>query len=330
MFFNPISTLFGPAETFDQSNVPIFPNDTTTYQFSNGSTVVLPNTAILTVPLNAGSGMELFEKYLVPQSSANKQQSQATTSASPTSSAASTKTSVQAKPTGSASILSHYAPLGFPTPMFASSDGSIAAFFLPNSSDTAVISIQSFLGKASAPFNFENPIALEFQAVTSNLLAAAREAGKTRLIIDIRGNGGGDIFLAYDFFKQLFPTKVPYSGTRFRAHPAANALGISVSVLGELEFGNRTVELVSAEDFNYRVSLKSPDGPRFQSWEELYGPKTVNGDTFSTVHSWDLSNTTVDIVSSGVVVSGYGNMTNIASSPFAASNITLVREPEYS
>jgi len=76
--------------------------------------------------------------------------------------------------------------------------------------NVAVFSILSF-GSKQVPFTFTGR---EFQAVIQNFLAAAKAAGKTKLIIDLQANPGGRITLGYDTFKQLFPNIDPLR--RFR------------------------------------------------------------------------------------------------------------------
>lgn len=50
----------------------------------------------------------------------------------------------------------------------------------------------------------------------------------------------------------------------------------------------------------------------------------TNGDHFSNLFSWQLSNATLDGAADGIIVSGYANETDIPSLPFVAGNITLV------
>jgi hypothetical protein len=149
-------------------------------------------------------------------------------------------------------------------------------------------------------------------------------------LIDIRSNNGGDPYLAYDLFKQLFPSQVPFSSTRYRAHTAADALGEAFSTLGPVTNGGSVPADESAllvtqtSDFNYRNLLKSPDGANFTSWADLYGPVEVHGDNFTNLASNNFFNQYYDLASWNLVVSGYGNRSNIPSDPFDASQITLV------
>lgn len=50
---------------------------------------------------------------------------------------------------------------------------------------------------------------IPFQVVNTAFLNAAKAAGKTKLIVDVQGNGGGTILQGYDLFKQLFPQILP-------------------------------------------------------------------------------------------------------------------------
>lgn len=95
------------------------------------------------------------------------------------------------------------------------SDGSIAGYFPPGQPDVAVVSCPN-LGPAND---------VEFQSSLRSILTTARSAGKSKLVIDIRGNGGGNIIDFYDIFKQLFTSLTPYGATNLAAFELTNALG---------------------------------------------------------------------------------------------------------
>lgn len=75
--------------------------------------------------------------------------------------------------------------------------------------------------------------------------------------------------------------------------------------------------------FDYRADLDINNQP-FTSWTEKYGPHEFNGDEFTSIIRWNLSDP-IDIYTSGIVVDGYQNRTNIPpSQPFAAEDIVIV------
>jgi hypothetical protein len=84
----------------------------------------------------------------------------------------------------------------YPSPFIASSDKSISGYLSESKQDLAVLSIPSF--STSSYTDFEN--------IVRQLLATANANNRTKLVIDLCGNGGGLVFLAHDLFGQLFPT----------------------------------------------------------------------------------------------------------------------------
>jgi hypothetical protein len=208
----------------------------------------------------------------------------------------------------------------YPSPIVEHSEGMVAGYFLEgDTSDVAVLNIPTFTSDLSA-----YP---EFQSVVRKFLQLC--ANKTRLLIDVRGNDGGNPFLAFDTFKQLFPNAgAPYSGTRFRAQPLADAIGLQVAKLVNGRAAVVTPEdaLVDFSPFNYQTGLKNPDGAPFGSWSEFFGPNQEAGDNFSSIASFSFSNSTYDVTFGQIVPSGEANNSKIAPSPFDAGNITIVRK----
>ena len=196
--------------------------------------------------------------------------------------------------------------------------GVIKGYFLggPDNSDVAVLNINSFLTRGRRETQ-------EFQDLISKFLEECRTSGKERLIIDVRGNEGGNPLLGLDLFKQLFPTLVPYTGLRFRGSEALNTLGAIASSNMTLD-NDPHLRCLSWSIYNARNSLRRPDGPSYNSWRELYPPLQQHGDIFSMVVSLKLSNGTLDLIEDGVVVSGYANKSSLPSQVFAGENIVLV------
>ena len=303
LFYNPATVEFGSTYGGFAGGLFVYQNDTTSYTFEDGTNLSQNSNVSTAMDLTFDSGIELFQQLLTPSITKSSSATSSATTANNTTPVSSPKPTIS----------------GYPYPVVKHSADVISGYFLNSSrtSDVAVLSILSF-------FNTFTPVAdqvAEFQNDTRHFLALCKEKNKTQLIVDLRGNGGGDPYLAYDTFKQLFPSLIPYSGTQIRDSPASNILGQEIS---RLAASGEVGELLDTF-FNYKSSLQSPDGPLFDSWDELYGPVEVYGDRFSNTASWKFSNAALDIASStGIVVSGYANNSYLPAQVFAAKNITLV------
>ena len=243
----------------------IYPGETTSLTFANGTTVTNENFARVLAPFdNITSGEDIYQKIFLfedePESAEELAISTSTSTSSATSaSATSTSTSTTAIP----------AP-GYPTPIIQGSGNANAGFFLDGEGydDVAVLAVKSFVGGAGSQENF--------QAVNTYLIDRAVAEGKTKLIIDVSANGGGTILQGYDLFTQLFPQILPYGANRFRAHEAFDLIGQEVSDFsGEFDRSspdlNDTVTDVLSSTFNYRTDATEDYEP-FTSWEEKFGP----------------------------------------------------------
>ncbi|KAA8574358.1 hypothetical protein EYC84_005840 [Monilinia fructicola] len=141
----------------------------------------------------------------------------------------------------------------------------IAGYFLNGSyyEDTAVLYVASF---ANELFGNENTNPLTFQNTTQTFFNAGRAANKTKLVIDLSGNGGGNTILPNDLFSRLFPTIESYVGGRVRVGDAADIYGKMIAavpddVLLPNTSDNETVigikSAINRAPWNYRSSLDS-------------------------------------------------------------------------
>ena len=284
-------------------------NDTVVYQFENDTKRILPNYAWMSskTVLDFSSGRELFEKYLLntPQPS----------NASSTPSTPTPTPQPKPKPT---------VP-GYPVPVPGTKHPKdlVSGYFFKEAgySDLAVLAIPSFDAETGQD-------QIDFQNGVQTFLAACRTSGKQRLIIDVRQNPGGTIAVGYDTFKQLFPSVVPYSGMRIRAHDAADVIGLGDSkYISLIEQTHDIAQLIPKyegkgwDPFFNGGYLESPDSHVFPSWTDFYGPVQSHGDNFTHVGSWPFSS---QIYTGSIVVSGYGNRSHLPPQAFTSSNIILV------
>jgi hypothetical protein len=368
--YNPSNALYGGygfTGWFGKSYTDY--NDTMAFTFANGTTSTFAITAhsAQTGISDLASGMDIYVDYLmtqntvqycnsadgrptclsyfsspsskskrlaVPDDSLLRRQTTPTTSTTP-SVASPTIGGESGLAASASSILSQ---IGLPTPVAASSAYEIAGYYLDDQPNTAVLYISSFAAQNS----------VSFQSALRNFLADCKTTGKTNLIVDIRGNGGGLTVLAYDTFKQIFPQEDIFMRLRVRASSAANDLGTIITQLPEFdkfyaEFiqGNSNVPLPKLDDAYDAVlsvfdeaTLLQGNGQPFASWPDFFGPVQKNGDNFTNYYQWDYSDVLYDQVTSGgednaspgITISGYGDLSDLPDPVFASSNVTYITD----
>ncbi|KAH7078361.1 hypothetical protein FB567DRAFT_133623 [Paraphoma chrysanthemicola] len=298
----------------------VYPGPTTEFVFENGTTRTYDNYAKVLVSF-AGitDGASLYKKWLSgPQPT-------------PTPGAAPSGNSTAPTPSATASATPTPIPApGYPPPVVREIHNLIGGYFLEDDySDVAVLSVPSFVGIDAQE---------EFQATAANFLAAAKAAGKKKLIVDVQANGGGTILLGYDLYKLLFPNNVDHAAAdRFRAFESTDVIGQKFSeVAGTFprtlvnETGNETLatlnENIASSVFNYRTDI-DVNLENFDSWQDKFGPGLEQkGDNFTNLFRWNLSDVLIPLNSGGIYVHGYGPLSNYTEQPFAAEDVVVVTD----
>ena len=246
---------------------------TTTLDFANGTSRTFTNYAEITANFSGvDSGDSFFEKFCTGKPPASGTFSSASATASST-----------VAPTAS----------GYPWPVVKHSADVVAGYFLNGTGiegETAILSIPSFLtgdytsfitpGQTSASEN-------EFQQVVQEFLSNCTQAGKRKLIVDVRGNPGGDPVCAIDLFKQLFPSEAPWVGARIRDHESFHQLieAVPKYVDDTLECNNLTKydhDKLLLDIADYRLNLNK-DNQAFDSPLQFYGPNHFHEDIFTPI-----------------------------------------------
>lgn len=301
----------------------IYPGPSTTLTLANGSEITNENFARVLVPFdNITSGADIYSEYFIPEE-INSALQLATSSSSSTSSSTATSTSSASSSTAPTPIP---AP-GFPSPIARTGNNLNSGYFLEGEGydDVAVLSLASFGESLPDPG--------DFQAVNTYLIDQAVANNKTKLILDLSANGGGIILQGYDLFKLLFPSKLPYGATRFRAHEAIDYIGQESSyysglVPRDINANDTALEIVSSYA-NYRTDV-DVNYENFDSWADKYGPEhllsTPGDGNFTNIIRWNMSDVLTPENSGGIFISGYNNRTNITQQPFAAENIVIVTD----
>ncbi|TDZ33601.1 Peptidase S41 family protein ustP [Colletotrichum spinosum] len=216
------------------------------------------------------------------------------------------------------------APLlpGYPSPVITTKDGVVSGYYLEGEglADVAVIVLTAFESQDPA----------EFQAVARDFYAAALAAGKTKLVVDFQQNGGGYILQGYDFFRQLFPTKVQDGFSRWKENDGFLAAAEIVSdVVGGVDVyasGDETLVGLAESWFNWRYDYNLTNAP-FTSFDDKFAPRRFQNTSYTNLMRWNLddplttSNATFGL---GIDVTGYGNLSGVAAQPFEADNIVIL------
>jgi len=185
---------------------------------------------------------------------------------------------------------------GYPDAVAESSSGVVSGYFLTGRGyeDVAVLKIISFSNpeeRGEAAFNNE------FQATIASFLTQCRSQQKTKLIIDLRENGGGNTNLLLDAFMQLFPELDPFSGQRYRASDAWVKMGDAVDeIRSSTDLATKyrrsvgeTIENTSIFRYWAWWHFRKADGTNFASWDEFNGPLNLNSDKLTVTMRYNVS-----------------------------------------
>lgn len=271
---------------------------TTSLTFANGTTVELENLAAVVGDMtNVVDGPSMYKKFCTPVPL--KSPSEPSPPAPPGN---------KTRP-------------GYPQPEIATRDGVVSGYYLSGEgvNDVAVIALSDFVPESPAAF----------QAVTGDFLREAKAAGKTKLVVDFQGNGGGYILLGYDFFRQLFPKIVQDGNSRWKQNKAFAAMArivsdITKNVNPETEADPDLLDMDQSW-WNYRSDLNLTN-QNFATFEDKFSPRVFKDTDYTALMRWNLSNpllTSNKTYGFGIDISGYGSRANLTQY-FEAEDIVLL------
>lgn len=185
---------------------------------------------------------------------------------------------------------------GYPDSVVEDASGTVAGYFLNGQGyqDVAVLKIISFSNPSSSGETLFNN---GFQATIKDFLRQCESQKKSKLIIDLRENGGGNTNLLLDAFMQLFPELDPFSGQRYRASDPWLKIGAAVDEIrnnADMSRKYRTSAGESMENTSiYRFwawwHFRKADGTNFASWDEFNGPIELNDDKLTMTMRYNVS-----------------------------------------
>lgn len=311
------------AEAYGLFTSPRFyPGPTTSVTYQNGTTREYLNAAVILQPQtwsSIASPDDFYSVYIAPS----------TTSSSGTKAK---KRDPNAIPfqldnprdhemTGYNTIQQGSAPLNYPRPSVAHSADLVplAGYFV----NTGAGEVGVFV---VGTFNTDDVAgAQEFQEVIEEFISTAQSRGVSRIIIDVRQNGGGKVISGYDMYKQFFPDQEPQTQSRWRGHAASEIFGENISSLNTMTTRNANLFV---SPFN-KASYMNADGNDFGSWSDMYPPVRHHNDRFTSLLRYNLSDpftTSSESLAVGITVTGYGNRADFTTTPFRAEDIVILSD----
>ncbi|KAI0577606.1 Peptidase-S41 domain-containing protein [Pyrenophora tritici-repentis] len=286
-----------------------YPGPTTTYRFANGTTTVKQNQAIVLIPFDGvNDGKSLADLC---------EQTPSRQNFLPSDDGPVNRTAIAVP------------PIGYPPPEFYLDTNDAGGYLLGGQySDVAVLAIGSIGGRG----------AKVFQDAIFDFITKVKAQGKKKLIIDLSSNTGGNVPLAYDLYKMLFPSgDTSALADRFRAF---NITELMVEYFSELSndyprsanSANDTVAYVNqyflSDTFNKDTDMDI-NGKPFKTWQQKFGPDLhQNDDAFSSLFRWNFSDPDVAYFSANASIHGFGSLAAYvhAQQPFKPSDIIIVSD----
>jgi hypothetical protein len=191
-----------------------------------------------------------------------------------------------------------------------SGEGSgVVSGYIYDDISTGVLSLPTFAQFGNSTEYFQEAVAAFINNATAK--------NTSHIIIDLQQHEGGSVYLAFQTFKQLFPTIDPYAATRIRSHRLANILGNTYTDwwdgleknLGDGANANN-YEYYASSEWVVTNRINTATGTNFTSWNDYSvpgGPVINRNDAFSNSQRYNLSDEIFDASSfDNWVPFGYG------------------------
>ncbi|ETN45115.1 uncharacterized protein HMPREF1541_09992 [Cyphellophora europaea CBS 101466] len=291
-------------------------SNVTVIDFEDGSTLQIPTIVSVSFASSEGikDGQSLFQSTCIPSPTSEEPSSttspvepEVTTEVSPE-----TEPEPSAEPSAEPSTLPSFTsgPLGYPESIVRDGYNQVNGFYLDN--DTAVMFIPTF-ETDNAPANDS----LNVAEIAAGFIYTARNSGHSRLIIDLTGNGGGDITRAFTLFSIFFPAEIAYSATRFRRHPASELVSKVLGTLNETEAAKEV-------DFVYQYAVTPDQHSGFPTLASYLTTITEHGVPVSALHA-NFNNSAYSSEESPIYGYGPFPITN-KTAPYAPEDILIITD----
>ncbi|KAF5711440.1 peptidase S41 [Fusarium globosum] len=278
------------------SNAVFWDRNITALEFRNGSTFESESLAIvLKNDFQAQSGEDAFDSYCRQPKKSNTPRSELTHSGD----------SSDAR--GAANPPPKAGPSYLPQPFIREPYNQMVGYYLDN--DTVVMVVPSFSGDAQAK---------NFADIATEIVTRALESGRSKIIIDVSNNGGGQVSRALDLFKLFFPNEFIYTAARFRRHQVSEDLVKVYSVLDKsVKLNGISPQLAWA----FQVTPDQEGG--FDSYQDFLGNKTELGVKVSSLQG-EYNFTEVSGGGDVAPIRGYAGRPVLKKQPFKPEDILII------
>ncbi|KAI7921688.1 peptidase S41 family protein [Pyricularia oryzae] len=194
---------------------------------------------------------------------------------------------------------------GYPWPVIRDDGGNITHGYFLNGTGydkVAVLALNAF-----APDNDVqgSDYIKNYQDVIADFLVKCKDEGKTKLVVDVTGNGGGFVVAGYELFAQLFPEVKPFQANNLRltdslidlARVSNNVLN-GPNVTQRFKGGNERAAVSVLQNSEVTFNLMpgfvyTPEGHNMTE-EQILAPVQIKGDKFTAYQSTPYNETSAD------------------------------------
>lgn len=263
------------------------PRDVSAYDFvfANGSTRTIPIVASVvgdftnvTDGESAYASFALFSDFYEQEVDSSSGAASTTLSASSVSATSATSATVLSSSAASATATSLPNIPGFPFPVIKDDSNLVVGYYLNDTGfeDVAVLQITGFEPSGTPPDDYMSAA----QEALTYFLSSAKNDSKTKLVIDVQGNGGGSIDLATDIFVQLFPNVVPDQSGNIRRSDGMDII-IETASSEVVDLATDDLDAFALSPFDYQYDV-TPDNVNIDSVDQLLNGITYDGGNFTT------------------------------------------------
>ncbi|KAH8716993.1 hypothetical protein GQ44DRAFT_688498 [Phaeosphaeriaceae sp. PMI808] len=340
VFPNPALNAMGAKSGGLAAEHYIYAGPITTYTFANGTDKKIDNIAVIPAIYDFSKvtdGPSFFKAFCTGPPTSTTPVTPGSSSAKPsgTPRASSKASSVVKRQVASATPRPSPSLIGYPKPVFIQESKVISGYYLgDNNKDVAVLVLPGFAPSSTVASAAIGPVVggfIDAQKLLRSFFADAVKQNKKKLVIDLRGNGGGLIDMGFELFKQLFPQTEPYGAARYRAHEAFHYYSAIVADLAVRGKGKDGV-ITAVTDADYGVqsnflwsNILDENNKPYNTYQDYYGPSTINGDTFTSVRRYNFSNNKGGHTLPATLT-GYNEFKNAPAQPFQPENIVIIQD----